>query len=111
MDPWTPDPAENRSWADSEYEPENSAGPDAENGRAAGGQDPPPTDAGHGRRDAPPADLERGWRDAPRPSGDAPHPARRHRARTSWKFVTLVTTVAVVVLVGLIASIVSVVAP
>ncbi|MBL7495273.1 penicillin-binding protein [Frankia sp. CNm7] len=99
MDPWTPDPAENRSWADAEYEPENSADPDAEYSSADEWQNPPSADAGRGRQDA------------PRPAGDAPRPARRHRARTSWKFVTLVTTVAVVLLVGLISSIVTVVAP
>jgi len=42
---------------------------------------------------------------------EAARPARRHRGRRSWKFITLVTAVAVVVVVVLTATIVTVVAP
>jgi|GEM_PF-583045 len=99
MDPWTPDPAENRSWADTGYESENPADPDTEYEADA------EYDAEYVRQNPPRRDTEHRWQP------DEPRPASRHRGRRSWKFITLVTTVAAALLVGLTATIVSVVGP
>ena len=74
------------------YPSENSAHPDA------GG------DTTYELRNPSRSDTARGGQEAARP-------ARRHRGRRSWKFITLVTAVAVVVVVVLTATIVTVVAP
>ncbi|CUU59101.1 Penicillin binding protein transpeptidase domain-containing protein [Parafrankia irregularis] len=95
MDPWTSDPVEDLSGADTGYESENSAHSDAEYDTANEWQHRPPSDPGRGREEA------------AGPAGRHGH----HGRRKPWKFIALVTTVAAVLVVGVTATIVDVVVP